>query len=570
MIPANRPRWPSFYAALILTFAFLGWGQQVWAAQVYRDSVTVKIERVVPEPPCKSLISSLMTPTLFQELPAPPPPEVDSYLDDQSGQVKVSALNSSCMNLTSNQAAGVDLRVISKDDVFPLLLLAAQNTARASGLPFLQRLEIEGGFENGKAYGSLTSVQPLWHDQIERNHVLMQLSWFRTNDSGYADTVNAGLAYRHLSKSEKWLIGGNVFLDHAYGLNHNRLSVGLEARTSLVALSINRYIPLSDWKTADAQTQERASGGWDVEFRGQALQLPSWTGTLKGYTWDAQGDDPRTYGAEAGVEYSPFELLTVRAGVRDESRADPSAQLALRLNWRFDQDRKTQLQPRLQLASVKERVYDKVQRENRTRISQRRTVGTAPIVIPAGYAVAFTSGPLTPANHTAASFTLSGGEIGATYDYTISSSGGGVNVTGSGLVTSAPQNFGPIDVSAMQDGTLTVSIFLTNTSGGIGLPVTDTETKNARFICGSVGENGIINLTAPVGEVFTSVEFASYGTPAGACGGFTLGACHAANSVALTSAVFLGNNSGSITASNGVFGDPCGGTLKNMRIQLRY
>ena len=92
-------------------------------------------------------------------------------------------------------------------------------------------------------------------------------------------------------------------------------------------------------------------------------------------------------------------------------------------------------------------------------------------------------------------------------------------------------------------------------------PVPPTNSVNS-----SVNEGGSITLFAPEGKVFTSVLFASYGTP----NGNTLGECHATNSVAIVSEVFLGNTTGTISASNDVFGDPCGGTYKSLTISLGF
>lgn len=89
-------------------------------------------------------------------------------------------------------------------------------------------------------------------------------------------------------------------------------------------------------------------------------------------------------------------------------------------------------------------------------------------------------------------------------------------------------------------------------------------------ICGTAAENGAVTLTAPAGNVFTSVTFASYGTPNGSCGSFIIGACHAANSQAIVEAALIGNNTATISATNGVFGDPCGGTVKRLYIEAVY
>jgi hypothetical protein len=87
-------------------------------------------------------------------------------------------------------------------------------------------------------------------------------------------------------------------------------------------------------------------------------------------------------------------------------------------------------------------------------------------------------------------------------------------------------------------------------------------------ICGTVGENGTLTLTAPPNYVFTSVDFASYGTPTGSCGSFTTSSCHSATSYTYVSSQLLGKTgSVSIGATNANFGDPCSGTLKRLYVQ---
>ena len=94
--------------------------------------------------------------------------------------------------------------------------------------------------------------------------------------------------------------------------------------------------------------------------------------------------------------------------------------------------------------------------------------------------------------------------------------------------------------------------------------------SNAQTICGTANEGGSVTLTAPVGNVIISIDFASYGTPNGSCGSFTIGACHASNSVSVCSTAFVGQNSATIAATNAVFGDPCVGTGKRLYIQATY
>ena len=89
-------------------------------------------------------------------------------------------------------------------------------------------------------------------------------------------------------------------------------------------------------------------------------------------------------------------------------------------------------------------------------------------------------------------------------------------------------------------------------------------------MCGTANEGGTVTLTAPAGNVFTSVTFASYGTPNGSCGSFTIGTCNATNSMSIVQTALIGHNSASIGANNGVFGDPCVGTGKRLYIEAVY
>lgn len=87
------------------------------------------------------------------------------------------------------------------------------------------------------------------------------------------------------------------------------------------------------------------------------------------------------------------------------------------------------------------------------------------------------------------------------------------------------------------------------------------------YRCSTAGENGTCSDTAPGGYVFNRVDFSSYGTPNGSCGAFTIGGC---NSVSSNNYNPTPTASYAVGASNGVWGDPCGGTAKRMYIQMSY
>src|SRR3954462_6741418 len=51
--------------------------------------------------------------------------------------------------------------------------------------------------------------------------------------------------------------------------------------------------------------------------------------------------------------------------------------------------------------------------------------------------------------------------------------------------------------------------------------------KSKTTVCAQADEGEAVTLICPAGQVITSVTFASYGTPTGACGAFQTSACHA-------------------------------------------
>ncbi|MBD8487375.1 gliding motility-associated C-terminal domain-containing protein [Echinicola sp. CAU 1574] len=122
------------------------------------------------------------------------------------------------------------------------------------------------------------------------------------------------------------------------------------------------------------------------------------------------------------------------------------------------------------------------------------TIKDANLSPPTGYSVAIDQVEITAANQAATSFTFSGAEVGATYNYTFSSDGGGTNVTGSGSIATATDQITGIDLSGLGDGTITLSVTLTDTFGSTGSAATDTETKDTTAPTGysvAIDQSGI-------------------------------------------------------------------------------
>ena len=104
----------------------------------------------------------------------------------------------------------------------------------------------------------------------------------------------------------------------------------------------------------------------------------------------------------------------------------------------------------------------------------------------------------------------------------------------------------------------------------IGNNILDNTNGNHGVLCATAAENANAVLTAPAGMVFINVGFASYGTPNGTCLAFTPGRCNASSSQSVCESYLLGKNTATIPATNGIFTDPCVGTLKKLYVQATY
>ncbi|MBN2449703.1 MAG: hypothetical protein JXR77_04900, partial [Lentisphaeria bacterium] len=97
---------------------------------------------------------------------------------------------------------------------------------------------------------------------------------------------------------------------------------------------------------------------------------------------------------------------------------------------------------------------------------------------PAGYAFAVDQAYVNAANQAAVTLTLTAGEIGATYAVYVGSSGGGTQVSATGTLAGTTEKLGPLDVSGLGDGLLSVLVSLTDPFGNAGANVVRTVTKD--------------------------------------------------------------------------------------------
>lgn len=94
------------------------------------------------------------------------------------------------------------------------------------------------------------------------------------------------------------------------------------------------------------------------------------------------------------------------------------------------------------------------------------------------YTAAFSTSPITDSNANAVSFTIAKAPPGASFSYTIISSGGSGSVTGTGAISGSTHTVSDLDLSSLPLGTLTLSVTVSTAAGGAGAARTATATPS--------------------------------------------------------------------------------------------
>lgn len=212
-----------------------------------------------------------------------------------------------------------------------------------------------------------------WYDS-ENTLIFSQLTYQEYEKDRRIGNIGIGQRWDVADKS--WLLGYNVFFDHDFSRNHNRLGLGLEAWSDYMKFAANYYTPLSDWKDSKDFDDylERAARGFDVRFQGYLPAYPHLGASLMFEQYygdkvalfgkDNLQKDP--YAVTVGVDYTPVPLFTVKGEHKQGEASNKQAKVELTMNYRIGVPLKDQLDPDMvQVArSLKGSRYDLVDRNN--------------------------------------------------------------------------------------------------------------------------------------------------------------------------------------------------------------
>ncbi|WP_139290453.1 inverse autotransporter adhesin YeeJ [Escherichia coli] len=276
--------------------------------------------------------------------------------------------------------------------------------------------------------------------------------------------INNGLGWRHFTPT--WMSGINFFFDHDLSRYHSRAGIGAEYWRDYLKLSSNGYLRLTNWRSApelDNDYEARPANGWDVRAEGWLPAWPYLGGKLvyeqyygdEVALFDKDDRQSNPHAITAGLNYTPFPLMTFSAEQRQGKLGENDTRFAVDFTWQPGSAMQKQLDPnevaaRRSLAGSR---YDLVDRNNNIVLEYRkkelvRLTLTDPVTGKSGEVKSLVSSLQTK-------YALKGYNVEAT---ALEAAGGKVVTTGKDILvtlpgyrfTSTPEtdNTWPIEVTA--------------------------------------------------------------------------------------------------------------------------
>ncbi|NSW63313.1 Ig-like domain-containing protein [Escherichia coli] len=195
--------------------------------------------------------------------------------------------------------------------------------------------------------------------------------------------INNGLGWRHFTPT--WMSGINFFFDHDLSRYHSRAGIGAEYWRDYLKLSSNGYLRLTNWRSApelDNDYEARPANGWDVRAEGWLPAWPHIGGKLvyeqyygdEVALFDKDDRQSNPHAITAGLNYTPFPLMTFSAEQRQGKQGENDTRFAVDFTWQPGSAMQKQLDPnevaaRRSLAGSR---YDLVDRNNNIVLEYRK------------------------------------------------------------------------------------------------------------------------------------------------------------------------------------------------------
>jgi hypothetical protein len=178
------------------------------------------------------------------------------------------------------------------------------------------------------------------------------------------------MGYRKLFFDKSFMFGSNAFYDRDLTDGQARVSLGMEAKASILDITANRYVKYSNSEIVKGD-REQVLGGWDYNITTQIPKAPWARINYNGYKWEAEKGTADQKGNIYSLELDVTNSVEIVASLDESSLASVDDETSLNLNYFYPPRDKIMVMTDgfsnnfFEKANMEQKLKEKVRRRNK-------------------------------------------------------------------------------------------------------------------------------------------------------------------------------------------------------------
>ena len=205
----------------------------------------------------------------------------------------------------------------------------------------------------------------------ENSNVITQFSLMNQEINGEERIIgNIGIGYRKLFFDKSFMFGSNAFYDRDLTEGQARVSLGIEAKASILDITANRYMKYSNSEIVNGD-REQVLGGWDYNLTTQIPKAPWARINYNGYKWESEKGSADQKGNIYSLELDVTNSVEIVASLDESSLASVDDETSLNLNYFYPPRDKIMVMTEgfsnnfFEKANMEQKLKEKVRRRNK-------------------------------------------------------------------------------------------------------------------------------------------------------------------------------------------------------------
>ena len=205
----------------------------------------------------------------------------------------------------------------------------------------------------------------------ENTNSIIQFSLMNQEINGEERIIgNIGMGYRKLFFDKSFMFGSNAFYDRDLTDGQARVSLGMEAKASILDITANRYMKYSNSEIVKGD-REQVLGGWDYNLTTQIPKAPWARINYNGYKWEAEKGSADQKGNIYSLELDVTKSIEIVASLDESSIGSVDDEASLNINYFYPPRNETMTMGDgfsnnfFEKANMEQKLREKVRRSNK-------------------------------------------------------------------------------------------------------------------------------------------------------------------------------------------------------------